>query len=384
MPVPVIFKDVNPDVYTITEDCHIYRDGALIPMDDIIYNSTNGYDYVLLEKSHMKDEDPTYKLYRLEFIMVSSFNPGLQNKWQWFKVNHIDGDIKNCHIDNLTWEEDVEEWDIMQYPTWIPYGKYAISSWGRAKNIKTGRILVCPNNDKGYPRMNFYVDNKLRERSVHQLVASHFVYNEHPDRFTQINHIDGDTTNNHYTNLEWCDNKINSDHAYTIGLNIRRSTLSTEEVDLIVDLLIKHKGHIQDVYDDIDHDKHPSIKYNSISNIKYNKCFKTNPKSRYYMMNITFPNVRDVSNLSSDDVDMIIEMLLDPIYKGSVKYVYDNIDHTKYPHITRGIINLIKCRNPIYCRNDSKYDLRSIKFPASTYNSRLDAKETTFIMHNDQ
>ena len=363
----IVFKDVNPYMYEITEDCRIYKNGEEINMDDIIYHSTNGYDYILLEQNHLENEEPKMKLYRLEFIMVSSFNPGLQNRWEWFKVNHIDGDIKNCRLDNLTWEEDVEEWEIMQYPSWIPYGKYLISSWGRAKNIKTERILVCPKNDKGYRRISFYVNGRLRERTIHQLVASHFILNRSSDKFNQVNHIDGDTTNNHYTNLEWCDNKINSTHAYTTGLNIARSSLSNEEIDLIVDLLIKHGGRIQDAYDEIDHMVHPNIKYNSISAIKYDKRFKTNPSSKYYMKDITFPNTRDSSKLSTDDVDMIIGMLLDPKYKGSVTCVYNNIDHERYPYITRGIINLIKCRSPIYYRDDSRFDLRSIKFPISTY-----------------
>ena len=51
---------------------------------------------------------------------------------------------------------------------------------------------------------------------VHRLVAELYVPN--PDGLPQVNHLDGNKLNNHYTNLEWCSNQRNAEHANDMGL----------------------------------------------------------------------------------------------------------------------------------------------------------------------
>lgn len=48
---------------------------------------------------------------------------------------------------------------------------------------------------------------KQIKRSIHQLVAIAFVPN--PEGYEEIDHIDRDNRNNHYTNLRWCDHSEN-------------------------------------------------------------------------------------------------------------------------------------------------------------------------------
>ncbi len=55
----------------------------------------------------------------------------------------------------------------------------------------------------GYLRVSLKVNNKWTTAAVHRLVALAFVYNSNPDVNTEVNHIDYNRTNNHYTNLEW-------------------------------------------------------------------------------------------------------------------------------------------------------------------------------------
>lgn len=83
-----------------------------------------------------------------------------------------------------------------------------------------------------------YGDIRKGREVVHRLVAKAFVKNPNPDKYKIINHIDGDKSNNVYTNLEWCNHSRNNQHAFDEGLNwsVQRGTAN-----------IKHKLTEEDV-----------------------------------------------------------------------------------------------------------------------------------------
>lgn len=91
---------------------------------------------------------------------------------------------------------------------------YIVSSLGRVRSYKRGKELeLRPGiNSRGY--LCVALDGK--SVCVHRLVAETFI--ENPDGYIEINHIDGDKTNNCVTNLEWCDRSHNLKHAYDNGL----------------------------------------------------------------------------------------------------------------------------------------------------------------------
>ena len=53
----------------------------------------------------------------------------------------------------------------------------------------------------------------------------YYVENPNPEEYDIVNHIDGDKMNNHYTNLEWCNISMNTQHEYDNNLVFDRRGL---------------------------------------------------------------------------------------------------------------------------------------------------------------
>ena len=83
---------------------------------------------------------------------------------------------------------------------------YTVTDDGRIFS-RYGHELRQRTNPKGYKLVSWCVQGPRRSEGVfvHRIVAQAFVPNPMPLFFTQINHIDGNPTNNHAGNLEWCD-----------------------------------------------------------------------------------------------------------------------------------------------------------------------------------
>lgn len=107
----------------------------------------------------------------------------------------------------------------MEYEYWrtIPsFPVYSASNYGRIRNEGTGRIMHQYLDTRGYPMLTLRRDNKQIPQRVHRLVAEAFLGGQHPE--LDVNHIDGDKTNNCIENLEWCTREENVRHAVSTGL----------------------------------------------------------------------------------------------------------------------------------------------------------------------
>lgn len=105
------------------------------------------------------------------------------------------------------------------WKTIIEYPNYEVSSEGRIRNTKTGRVLKFGKTKTGYLQVVLYKDRKAKYFKVHRLVASIFIPN--PENKPQVNHINGIKTDNRVENLEWSTNSENQKHAYRTGLKFR-------------------------------------------------------------------------------------------------------------------------------------------------------------------
>lgn len=92
---------------------------------------------------------------------------------------------------------------------------YKINEYGIVVK-RNGKIKPNQDNGKGYKQLYVQINNKRKVFYIHRLVAEYFIPN--PLNLKEVNHIDGDKSNNHIKNLEWISRIDNMKHASKNGL----------------------------------------------------------------------------------------------------------------------------------------------------------------------
>ena len=127
--------------------------------------------------------------------------------------------------------------DIQEFPN------YKVNKFGVVVNKTTNTQLATRKNERGYIVCDLYHNNERKTVRVHIQVAKYFVPN--PNNYSEVNHIDGDTSNPIWSNLEWTTHKGNMIHAAKNSL-LPFQKLTEEDAKKICEILAeKKKGSIR-------------------------------------------------------------------------------------------------------------------------------------------
>lgn len=102
-------------------------------------------------------------------------------------------------------------------------GRYAVSNLGRIKDLEKDVIKTQYVLKSGYAVLTLEINERKKLWRAHKFIA--LVWNGKRPRGKQINHKDGDKTNNKPKNLEYVTAKQNVNHALETGLR----KLNTEQ-----------------------------------------------------------------------------------------------------------------------------------------------------------
>lgn len=149
---------------------------------------------------------------------------GCPHKWTNCNFSRLKGN-PNGLLNFLREQFPSEDWNYCKY--WE--SRFVISSCGHVVSLSTYqpmRITILPN---GYYYLPIIVQKPKRithTSYLHRLIAATFIPN--PQNKPQVNHKDGDKSNNCIENLEWVTQSENNFHATRI-LGHKRNTKKIEE-----------------------------------------------------------------------------------------------------------------------------------------------------------
>ena len=113
------------------------------------------------------------------------------------------------------------------------FENYYVNENGEVFNNKYNKMRKLKPYKKtdGYLLVDLRFNGKRSVKRVHRLVVENYLPN--PNNYTDVNHKDGDKSNNELSNLEWCSRSQNLHHAYDNELKSNKLTRK-KRIEIVV------------------------------------------------------------------------------------------------------------------------------------------------------
>ena len=108
--------------------------------------------------------------------------------------------------------------NVQQAEVWKQYldTQYEVSNLGNVRNKNTKAILSQEDTGNGYLCVGLQMDNGVYKKTrVHRMVAMAFLEFQRTEERNEVDHINGNKSDNSVDNLRWCTHKENMNNPVT-------------------------------------------------------------------------------------------------------------------------------------------------------------------------
>ena len=114
--------------------------------------------------------------------------------------------------------------NVQQAEVWKQYldTQYEVSNLGNVRNKNTKAVLSQEDTGNGYLCVGLQIDKGVYKKTrVHRMVAMAFLEFQRTEERNEVDHINGNKSDNSVDNLRWCTHKENMNNPVTVR-KIRR------------------------------------------------------------------------------------------------------------------------------------------------------------------
>ena len=132
------------------------------------------------------------------------------------------------------------------------YSDYMANVNGNIFSIKSNKYLKPQLYKNGYTNVDLCNNGKVKKFLIHRIIAETFLPN--PKNKSQVNHINGNKSDNRVENLEWVTHSENQKHSIKLGLRSAKG-IKNSQVKLSEKIILN-------IFNSTEKNKYLALKYN--------------------------------------------------------------------------------------------------------------------------